>query len=99
MESHTVFSLCWQRRKKTKVHRKPTHMQQYINRNSNHPKNMLLGVLQGLIHRSHVLCDKKEDLLEELGLVRNVFISNVYPDHCFLQPEKSLRVRKLERRL
>ena len=43
----------------TKVYRKPTHTQQYINWDSNHPKNMLLGVLKGLIHRAHALCDKK----------------------------------------
>ena len=59
----------------TKVYRKPTHTQQYINWASNHPKNMLLGVLKGLIHRAHVLCDLKEDLLEELALLKNVFIS------------------------
>ena len=64
----------------TKVYRKPTHTQQYINWLSNHPKNMLLGVLKGLIHRAHVLCDLKEDLLEELALLTNVFITNVYPE-------------------
>ena len=42
---------------------------------------MLLGVLKGLIHRAHVICDEKEDLLEELELLRNVFICNGYPDH------------------
>ena len=68
-------------RLKTKVYRKPTHTQQYINWNSNHPKNMLLGVLKGLIHRAHVICDEKEDLLEELELLRNVFICNGYPEH------------------
>ena len=59
----------------TKVYRKPTHTQQYINWASNHRKNMLLEVLKGLIHRAHVLCDLKEDLLEELALLKNVFIS------------------------
>ena len=64
----------------TKVYRKPTHTQQYINWLSNHPKNMLLCVLKGLIHRAHVLCDLKEDLLEELALLKNVFITNGYPE-------------------
>ena len=64
----------------TKVYRKPMHTQQYINWASNHPKNMLLGVLKGLIHKAHVLCDMKEDLLEELTLLKNVFISNGYPE-------------------
>ena len=64
----------------TTVYRKPTHTQQYINWNSNHPKNMLLGVLKGLVHRAHVLCDRKEDLLEELALLKNVFVSNGYPE-------------------
>ena len=63
----------------TNVYRKPTHTQQYINWNSNHPKNLLLGVMKGLIHRAHILCDEKEDLMEELCLLRNVFILNGYP--------------------
>ena len=69
----------------TKIYRKPTHTQKYINWNSNHPKNMLLGVLKGLVHRAHVLCDEKEDLLEELELLRNVFICNGYPEHLVSQ--------------
>ena len=63
----------------TKIYRKPIHTQQYIHWGSNHPKHMLLGVLKGLIHRAHVLCDMKEDLIEELDLLKNVFISNGYP--------------------
>jgi len=69
----------------TKVYRKPTHTQQYINWVSNHPKNMLLGVLKGLIHRAHVLCDRKEDLLEELALLKDVFICNGYPLNLVLK--------------
>ena len=42
---------------------------------------MLLGVLKGLIHRAHVICDLKEDLLEELDLLKDVFIGNGYPEH------------------
>ena len=40
---------------------------------------MLLGVLKGLIHRAHLLCDRKEDLLEEIQLLKDVFIANGYP--------------------
>ena len=59
----------------TNVYRKPTHTQQYIN-----PKNLLLGVMKGLIHRAHVLCDEKQDLLDELSLLRDVLIANGYPE-------------------
>ena len=51
----------------------------YIHWRSNHSKNCKLGVLKGLIHRAHLLCDLKEDLLSELNLLRDVFISNGYP--------------------
>ena len=63
----------------TKVYRKETHTQRYIHWRSNHSKNCKLGVLKGLIHRAHLLCDLKEDLLNELNLLRDVFISNGYP--------------------
>ena len=63
------------------VYRKETHTQRYINWRSNHPKNCLLGVLKGLIHRAHTLCDMKEDLIDELGLLHDVFIANGYPEH------------------
>ena len=72
----------------TKVYGKPTHTQQYIHCNSNHPKNMMLGVLKVLIHRAQVLCDKKEDLVEELELVKKVFISNGYPEKLVLKTAK-----------
>ena len=62
----------------TKVYRKETHTQRYIHWRSTHSKNCKLGVLKGLIHRAHLLCDLKEDLLSELNLLRDVFISNRY---------------------
>ena len=66
----------------TKIYRKQTHTQQFINWLSNHPKNMLLvlGVVKGLIHQAHMLCDKQEDLVEELTLLKNVFVANGYPE-------------------
>ena len=63
----------------TNVYRKDTHTQKYINWKSNCSKNCKLGILKGLIHRAHLLCDQKEDLLSELNLLKDVFISNGYP--------------------
>ena len=59
------------------MYRKETHTQRYINWRSNHPKNCLLGVLKGLIQRAHTLCDMKEDLIDELELLHDVFIAQV----------------------
>jgi len=63
----------------TKVYRKDTHTQRYAHWRSNLSKNCKLGVLKGLIHRAHLFCDLKDDLLNELQLLRDVFVSNGYP--------------------
>ena len=63
----------------TKVYRKETHTQHFIHWRSNQSKNCKLGVLKGLVHRAHLLCDIKVDLLNELELLRNVLICNGYP--------------------
>ena len=63
----------------TNIYRKETHTQKYVHWKSNHSKNCKLGILKGLIHRAHLLCDRKEDLLEEIQLLKDVFIANGYP--------------------
>jgi hypothetical protein len=65
----------------TSIYRKPTHTQLYLHWRSNHGKNALLGTLKSLIHRAHKLIDEKEDLLQELQLLKDVFIQNGYPIH------------------
>ena len=75
----------------TKIYRKPTHTQQYINWNSNHPKDMLLGVLKGLIHQAHVIC---ADLLEELDLLKNVFIRNGYLEQLVTKTLKRIVAKR-----
>ena len=59
----------------TKVYRKNTHTFRYLHWRSNHSEKVLLGVMKGLIHRAHRLCDLK-DLEAELGFLKGVFISN-----------------------
>jgi len=63
----------------TKVYRKDTHTNRYLHWRSNHSKSFLLGIVKGQIHRAHYFCDLKEDLLEELGFLRDVFVMNGYP--------------------
>ena len=63
----------------TKVYRKETHTNRYLNWRSNHSKSFLLEIIKGQIHRAHYLCDLKEDLMEELSFLRDVFVMNSYP--------------------
>ena len=46
----------------TKVYRKDTHTNRYLNWRSNHSKSFLLGIVKGQTHRAHYFCDLKEDL-------------------------------------
>ena len=65
----------------TKVYRKETHTNRYLNWKSNHSKSFLLGIIKGQTHRAHYFCDLKEDLLEELSFLKDVFVMNGYPLH------------------
>jgi len=51
----------------------------YLNWRSNNSKNCLLGIIKELVHQAHYFCDLKEYLLDELGLLKDVFIMNGYP--------------------
>ena len=63
----------------TKVYLKDMHTQRYARWCSHLSKSCKLGVLKGLVHRAHLFCDLKNDLLSELELLHDVFISNGYP--------------------
>ena len=52
---------------------------------SNHPKNALLGILKGLIHRAHMYCDERKDLEDELNLLADVFVMNGYPKNWLIK--------------
>ena len=53
--------------------------------------------MKGLIHRAHVLCDEKQDLLDELSLLRDVFIADGYPEKLVNNTlEKSWEVETLK---
>ena len=42
-------------------------------------KNCTIGVLRGLTHWAHLLCNQQEDFMFELNLLHDPFISNGYP--------------------
>jgi hypothetical protein len=48
-----------------KMYRKETHAQECNNWRSNHSNAVLIRVMKGLFYRAHLLCDLKEDLLDE----------------------------------
>jgi len=63
----------------TKVYRKATHTNKYINWRSCNAKEILIGTMKTLIFRAHKLCDLPEDLQEELLFLKDTFISNDFP--------------------
>ena len=64
----------------TKVYRKPTHTNQYMNFNSSQPLQHKLGVIRTLNHRADTNVTRKEDRLEEKKLIQDVLAVNDYPE-------------------
>ena len=64
----------------TKVYRKPTHSNQYMNFNSSQPLQHKLGVIRTLNHRADTNVTRKEDRLEEKKLIQDVLAVNDYPE-------------------
>ena len=63
----------------TKVYRKATHTNKYINWRSCNAKEVLIGTMKTLIFRAYKLCDLPEDLKEELLFLKDTFIANDFP--------------------
>ena len=74
----------------TRVYRKPTQPQQYINWASNHPRDMLLGVLKRANSSSSCIMRFERASLEELALLRHVFFSNGYPEKLVVKTLEEL---------
>ena len=63
----------------TKVYRKATHTNKYINWRSCNAKEVLIGTMRTLIFRAYKLCDLPEDRKEELQFLKATFIANDFP--------------------
>ncbi|KFD51306.1 hypothetical protein M513_07711 [Trichuris suis] len=63
---------------KTRVFRKSTHTDLYLNFSSHHPRSVMRGILSGMIDRAIHLCSP-EYLPAELRYIRRIFYKNKYP--------------------
>ena len=70
----------------TSVYRKPTHMDRYLDFNSNHPKSAKHAVVRALSKRAKNVCSSPELLVEEMDHLGKVLKYNNYPkwmiDQC-----------------
>ena len=67
----------------TKVYRKPTHTNRYLDFNSNHPFCQKLSVGRSLFNRANKLCSNVDDRNKELDIVKVVLNNNCYPKHMY----------------
>ena len=63
----------------TKVYRKPTHTDLYLNWDSHHPLSAKISVVNTLFYRAEVVCSDKDSLEAEQSHLREVLTANGYP--------------------
>ena len=63
----------------TKVYRKPTHTDQYLQWDSNHNLASKYSVINTLTHRARTLCSTPESINQELEHLEKVLIGCKYP--------------------
>ena len=63
----------------TKVYRKPTHTDQYLQWDSNHNLASKYSVINTLTHRARTLCSTPESIKQELEHLEKVLIGCKYP--------------------
>ena len=91
----------------TSIYRKPTHMDRYLDFNSNHPKSAKCTVLRALSDRTKNVCSSPKLLAEEMDQLGKVFKYNNYPkwmidqkgrnpssEGKLIDPETGLEVKK-----
>ncbi|KFD46588.1 hypothetical protein M513_12522 [Trichuris suis] len=82
---------------KTRVFRKSTHTDLYLNFSSHHPRSVMRGILSGMIDRAIHLCSP-EYLPAELRYIRRIFYKNKYPKQFIDQVFRRISFLHAERR-
>ena len=79
----------------TSVYRKPTHMDRYLDFNSNHPKSAKRTVVRALTDRAKNVCSSPELLAEEMDHLGKVLKYNNYPKWMIDQHGRNSSERRL----
>ena len=81
---------------KTQVYRKPTHTDQYLHFNSNHPLSVKLGVVQTLHHRAATVTSDPEDLVTEEKHIHQALSRCGYPNWVIRKGSRKHQQNKVQ---
>ena len=79
---------------RTRVFRKETHTDQYLNFKSNHPLEHKRGVINTLMNRADIVVSDDQERKEEKEHIRSVLEVNGYPDWVFRQHKERVQKRR-----
>ena len=75
----------------TRIYRKPTHTNQYLNFDSNHHVRQKLGIVSTLRHRADTLVSDHGERKKEKELIENCMRANGYPEWTLRPPAPAKR--------
>ena len=81
---------------RTRVFRKETHTDQYLNFESNHPLEHKRGVVRTLTHRARSIVSDLGERKKELEHVREALGYNGYPDWMLAETREEIKEKKRE---
>ena len=82
-----------------KVYRKPTHTDQYLNWESNHPLEHKMSVVRTLFHRANTVPSHPEDTKAELEHVKAALKDCGYPEWALQDSDSTNKSQKIQHHL